>query len=55
MPIRHRHWFMNRLVRHFEEKKNAIEGANSQTSNSDNQSKLDKFDVFQNQINNKFS
>ena len=56
MPVKHRHWFMNRLVRHFEERKNAIENSKSNnTSESNKQNNLDKFNAFQNQIKNKFN
>ena len=52
LPIRYRHWYLNRLARHFEERNQLQESAknSSKTSNSEN---LDKFAQFESQINNK--
>ena len=52
LPIRYRHWYLNRLTRHFEEKNKLYDSVknSSKTSKSDN---LDKFAQFESQINNK--
>ena len=50
MPVRYRTWYIKRLSKHFEDKKEAIE--NRSTGNS---SKFDKnaFDQFEKMINQK--
>lgn len=54
LPIRYRHWYLRRLVRHFEEKNKHFEDAKSNNNTvqaSDNISNLNKFES---QMNKKF-
>ena len=56
LPIRYRHWFLRRLVRHFDSKNKAIEKAqNSSPSPQNSKDNLDMFSRFENQVKNKLS
>jgi len=51
MPVRHRHWFINRLVRHFEEREELRQNASS--SNNNPSESLNNLSIFENQVKSK--
>jgi len=52
LPIRYRHWYLNRLTRHFEDRQELYESTKNKNSKSKSEN-LDKFAQFESQINNK--
>ena len=56
MPVRYRRWFLQRLVRHFEEKNEASKKSSSEPlNNKDNSSEYDMFSRFEDQVKNKLT
>jgi hypothetical protein len=55
MPVRYRRWFLQRLVRHFEEKNELRKKATEPLKQQDNSESLDMFSRFENQVKNKLS
>jgi hypothetical protein len=51
MPVRHRHWFINRLVRHFEEREELRQ--NDSSSNNNPSESLNNLSIFENQVKSK--
>ena len=52
MPIRYRHWYINRLVKHFDKRNNMYEQLNNPSKSNPDLKGLDKFNE---QMNKKFS
>jgi hypothetical protein len=44
LPVAYRKWFISRLVQDFKQRKNAIEGNNTDESNHSNMDKLKQFE-----------
>lgn len=55
LPIRYRHWYLNRLVRHFEEKNNLFSKKNTNNDIENIDDKIDIINNYQNFINNNSS
>lgn len=55
MPIRYRRWFLDRLVRHFEERNEARKTPTAPIKNKDNVSDKDMFSRFEDQVKNKLT
>lgn len=56
LPIRYRHWYLNRLAKHFRDKNKSYEESKSTNSASNNNNNdLNKFEQFQAQVNNKLN
>ena len=56
MPVRYRRWFLERLVRHFEEKNKAIKKSSSEPlNNKDKSGEYDMFSRFEDQVKNKLT
>ena len=56
MPVRYRRWFLERLVRHFEEKNKAIKKSPSEPlNNKDKSGEYDMFSRFEDQVKNKLT
>ena len=51
LPIRYRRWYLDRLVRHFKEQKEAY----NKDSDSSSDNNLDNFNAFANQVNSKLT
>ena len=55
MPLRYRRWFLKRLVRHFEEKNSRSKTPDEPLNKLENNSNLDMFSRFEDQIKNKIT
>ena len=55
MPVRYRRWFLQRLVRHFEEKNKSTKEATEPLSNQEKSNNLDMFSRFEDQVKNKLT
>lgn len=56
LPIRYRHWYLDRLAKHFNDKKEMMESVKSNNSaRESNSDVMNKFAQFENQVNSKFS
>lgn len=52
MPTRYRHWYLKRLVKHYEKRNNMYEQANNPSTNNTDMAGFDKFNDM---MNKKFS
>jgi hypothetical protein len=52
LPVRYRHWYLKRLVRHFEEKNKVREEIKSNGQNKNSQ--MSSLAAYENSLNNKF-
>jgi hypothetical protein len=52
LPVRYRHWYLKRLVRHFEEKNKIREESKSNNQPKNNQ--MSSLSAYENALNNKF-
>ena len=55
LPIRYRHWYLNRLVRHFEEKNKQFNDASSRSSTTRDTDSINNLNKFESQMNKKFT
>ena len=55
MPVRYRRWFLQRLVRHFEDKNETRKKATEPLKQQDDSENLDMFSRFEDQVKNKLS
>ena len=53
LPVRYRHWYLKRLVQHFEEK-NKIREEIKNSNNQNKNSQLNSLAAYENSLNNKF-
>ena len=54
LPIRYRHWYLDRLAKHFETKNKIMEDAQSSASSSSVSENISNLDKFEAQMSNKF-
>lgn len=55
LPVRYRRWYLERLVRHFKEKNEIRENAKNKNSNKNSDTnKMNAFNAYQQDLNNKF-
>lgn len=52
MPVRYRHWYLKRLIKHFEKRNNMYQQHNNPSKSNPDLKGLDKFSE---QMNKKFS
>ena len=55
LPIRYRHWYLNRLVQHFEEKNKQFEESTSSNSAVRGSNNINNLNKFESQMNKKFT
>ena len=55
LPVSYRRWYLRRLVRHFEDKSKKLNQIQNPKNDSKDDSKLDMFSRFENQVKNKLS
>lgn len=54
LPIRYRHWYLDRLAKHFETKNKIVEDAHSNASSSSVSENIGNLNKFESQMSNKF-
>ena len=54
LPIRYRHWYLDRLAKHFETKNNILEGGDENGQNNSVSQNISNLDMFEAQMSNKF-